>query len=260
MMRPPNHVTEDEIDAAEKLRGRSEYATALSLTQDMLRRVQDDGDMRMRLLFDVLYCSTRLGEDSVTNEAIHELEQMPEPKMSRIFIDFIQAMTYIAHGRYQEGLHLIDANLRTEFMERQGFLVDKYKHLAYRGDALTGLARCNEALESLNEAHTLFPDGERETAILIDQSNCLLGLDRYEDAYVAASLVLNRGDEEMATLAMQYMAECRMWQSRVPEALEWYAAIQKRLPSRLVQEERIQKGITNAMAYLEKLHPPGRPS
>jgi hypothetical protein len=124
MMRPPNHVTEDEIDAAEKLRGRSEYATALSLTQDMLRRVQDDGDMRMRLLFDVLYCSTRLGEDSVTNEAIHELEQMPEPKMSRIFIDFIQAMTYIAHGRYQEGLHLIDANLRTEFMERQGFLVD----------------------------------------------------------------------------------------------------------------------------------------
>jgi hypothetical protein len=85
-------------------------------------------------------------------------------------------------------------------------------------------------------------------------------LDRYEDAYAAASKVLNRGDEEMTTLAMQYMAECRVWQSRVPEALELYAAIQKRLPCRLVQEERIQKGITNAMAYLEKLHPLGRSS
>jgi tetratricopeptide (TPR) repeat protein len=260
MTRPPNQVTENEIDSAEKLRGRGEYATALSLTQDMLRRVQDDGDMRMRLLFDVLYCSTRLGADSVTNEAIHELEQMPEPKMSRIFVDFIKAMTHIALGRYYEGLRLIDANLKTEFMERQDFLVWKYKHLAYRGDALTGLARCDEALESLNEAHTLFPDGERETAILIDQSNCLLALDRYEDAYAAASQVLNRGDEEMATLAMQDMAECRMWQSRVPEALELYAAIQKRLPCRLVQEERIQKGITNAMTYLEKSLPMGRPS
>jgi tetratricopeptide (TPR) repeat protein len=225
----------------------------------MLRRVQD-GDMRMRLLFDVLYCSTRLGADSATDEAIHELEQIPEPKMSRIFIDFIQAMTYIAHGRYQEGLHLIDANLKSEFMEREDFLVWKYKHLAYRGDALTGMTRCDEALESLNLAHILFPDGERETAILIDESNCLLALDRYEDAYAAASQVLNRGDEEMATLAMQHMAECRMWQSRVPEALELYAAIQKRLPCRLVQEERIQQGITNAMAYLEKLHPLGKPS
>jgi tetratricopeptide (TPR) repeat protein len=249
MTRPPNHVTENEIKAAERLRGRGEYATALSLTQDMLRRVQDDGDMRMRLLFDVLYCSTRLCADSITNEAIHELEQMPQPKMSRIFIDFIQAMTYIAHGRYQEGLHLIDANLKSEFMERESFLVEKYRHLAYRGDALTGLARCDEALESLNEAHLLFPDGESETAILIDQSNCLTVLERYDDAYAAANLVLNRGD-----------AECRMWQSRVPEALELYAATQKRLPCRLVQEERIQKGITNAMAYLEKLHPLGKPS
>jgi tetratricopeptide (TPR) repeat protein len=259
MTRPTNHVTENEIDAAEVLRGRGEYATALSLTQDMLRRVQN-GDLRMRLLFDVLYCSTRLGEDGATNEAIHELEQMPEPEMSRIFIDFIQAMTDIAHGRYQEGLHLIDANLKSEFMEREDFLVWKYKHLAYRGDALTGLARCDEALESLSEAHSMFPDGERETAILIDQSNCLLALDRYEDVYAAASQVLNRGDEEMATLAMQDMAECRMWQSRVPEALELYAAVLKRLPYRLVQEERIQKGITNAMTYLEKNLPTRRPS
>jgi hypothetical protein len=83
---------------------------------------------------------------------------------------------------------------------------------------------------------------------------------RARHAYAAASRVLNRGDEEMATLAMQRMAECRMWQSRVPEALELYAAIQKRLPCRLVQEERIQTGIKNAMAYLEKLHPQGKPS
>jgi tetratricopeptide (TPR) repeat protein len=259
MMTSPNQVTENEIDAAEVLRGQGEYATALSLTQDMLRRVQD-GDMRMRLLFDVLYCSTRLGIDDVTNDAIHELEQMPEPKMSRVFIDFIQAMSYIAQGKAQEGLDLIDVNLDSVFMEREEFRSWKYKHLAYKGSALVWLARLDDALAALAQAHAMFPDGERETAILIDQSNCLLALDRYDEAYAAASQVLSRGDGEMATLAMQDMAECRMWQSRVPEALELYVAVQKRLPCRLVQEERIQKGITNAMAYLEKLHPQGRPS
>jgi tetratricopeptide (TPR) repeat protein len=252
-------VTEQEVEAAEKLRGRGEFATALDLTQDMLCRVQD-GDMRMRLLFDVLYCSTRLRLDSVTDEAIAQLERLPDPEMSRVFVDFIQAMSYIAQGKAREGLDLIDANLKSTFMERDDFQIWKYKHLAYKGSALIWLARPDDALAALAEAHAMFPDGERETAILIDQANCLMALDRYDEAYQSASQVLSRGDEEMATLAMQHMAECRMWQSRVPEALELYLAIQKRLPCRLVQEERIQTGIKNAMAYLEKRHPQGKPS
>jgi len=252
-------VSEEEIESAEKLRGQGDFATALALTQDMLHRVSDE-DTRMRLLFDVLYCSTRLGADDLTSETIQELEQMPEPKMSRVFVDFIQAVSYIAFGRAQDALHLIEANLKTEFMEREDFRIWKYKHLAYKGSALIWLARPDEALASLASAHTMYPDGERETAILIDQANGLMALDRYDEAYSAASRVLNRGDEELATLAMQFMAECRMWQSRVPEALELYIAIQKRLPCRLVQEERIQTGITNAMAYLEKLRPQGKPS
>lgn len=251
-------VTEQEIEAAERLRGQGEFVTALSLTLDMLYRVQDD-DVRMRLLFDVLYCSTRLSADSITEEAIQALEKLPQPKMSRVFIDFIQAMSYIAHGRAQEGLDLIEANLRTEYIEREDFQIWKYKHLAHKGSALIWLARPKEALDSLSEAHRMYPDGERETAILIDQSNCLLALDRYDEAFNAASLVLSRGDEEMATLAMQYMADCRMWQSRVPEALELYVAIQKRLPCRLIQEERIQTGIKNAIAYLEKRCPQSKP-
>ena len=95
-------LTEQEIDAAERLRAKGEYATALALTQEMLTRVED-ADTRMRLLFDVLYCSTRLCLDDVTTRAIAELEQMPQPRMSRIFVDFIQATSYIAHGDAQRG-------------------------------------------------------------------------------------------------------------------------------------------------------------
>jgi tetratricopeptide (TPR) repeat protein len=256
---PKAVVTEEEIEAAEKLRGQGEFVTALALTQDMLSRVQDD-DVRMRLLFDVLYCSTRLCADSITEDAIKELEKLPQPTMSRIFVDFIRAMSYIAHGRAQEGLVLIEANLRTEFIEREDFTNWKYKHLAYKGSALIWLARPEEALVSLAEAHKMYPDGERETAILIGQSNCLLALDRYDEAFDAASKVLDRDDGDMATLAMQYMAECRLWQGRVPEAGRLYMDIQKRLPCRLVQEERIKNGIGQCIARLRKGEwPPGAP-
>jgi tetratricopeptide (TPR) repeat protein len=252
-------VTEEEIEAAEKLRGQGEFATALALTQDMLNRTQDDG-MRMRLLFDVLYCSTQLFLDNITDDAIRELDKLPDPKMSRVFVNFIQAISYIAHGMAQEGLDLIDANLRSEYMNRDDFQIWKYKHLAYKGSALIWLARPDEALALLADAHAMYPDGEREISILVNQANCLMALDRYDEAYNAASQVLNRGDEEMATLAMQHMAECRMWQGKVQESLELYRDLLKRLPCRLVQEERIQAGIKNGMAYLEKRSPQGKPS
>ena len=96
------------------------------------------------------------------------------------------------------------------------------------------------------------PDGEREAAILIDQTNCLMALGRYDEAYSAASQALNRGEEDMATLAMQYMAECRLWQGRIPEAGKLYMDIQKRLPCRLVNETRIKEGMSQCIASLKK--------
>jgi tetratricopeptide (TPR) repeat protein len=188
------------------------------------------------------------------------LEKLPDPKMSRVLADFIQAMSYIAQGKAQEGLHLIDVNLRSEFMERDDFQIWKYKHLAYKGSALVWLARPDEALMSLAAAHAMYPDGEREAAILIDQTNCLMALGRYDEAYNAASQVLNRDEEEMATLAMQYMAECRLWQERIPEAGKLYMDIQKRLPCRLVSEKRIKEGMSQCIASLEKVRSKDKPS
>jgi tetratricopeptide (TPR) repeat protein len=252
-------VREEEIEAAERLRGQGDFSIALGLTQGMLSRASDV-ETRMRLLFDVLYCSTELGEDAITAEAIREIERLPKPEISRLFVDFIQAMSLIAHGRAHEGLKLIEDNLKSKLMGRDDFRIWKYKHLAYKGSALIWLGRPTEALALLAEAHEMYPDGERETEILIDQANCLLGLDRYEDAYCAASRVLSRGNEELATLALQYMAESRMWERRIQEALAIYNDILTRLPCRLVNEERIRAGIRKGMTYLAKDRPQGKPS
>ena len=78
--------------------------------------------------------------------------------------------------------------------------------------ALTFAANFRDTtLDVLGKAHQMSTDGRCETAIAIDQANCLLALDRYDDSYNAASRALNTSDEEMKTLAMQYMAECTMW-------------------------------------------------
>jgi len=252
-------VTEEEIEAAEKLRGQGEFATALALTQRMLKRAQDDGT-RMRLLFDVLYCSTALKKDDVTNDAICELEKFPDPEMSRIFIDLIQAISLIAFGEAKEALDLIYANLRTQYMERDDFRDWKYEHLAYKGRALTFLQRWQESLESLEEAYRMFPEGKRTTDILIDKSLCMMMFNRYEEAFHLARQVQQQEHGDMETLAMQYMAECDLGLGRASDALKLYSEIETRLPCRLVEEERIETGIRNAMARLEKLRPQGKPS
>ena len=256
---PKSVVTEEEIEAAEKLRGEGEFVTALALTQGMLNRVQDDVT-RMRLLFDVLYCSTALKADNITNDAICGLEKLPDPKMSRVFIDLIRAISLIAFGDAREALDLIDANLSTQYMDREDFRDWKYEHLAYRGRALTYLDKWQESLESLDAAYRMFPGGKRTTDILIDKSLCMMMFNRYEEAFHLASLVQQREHGEMKTLAMQYMAECDLGLGRASDALKVYAAIQKRLPCRLVDEERIQTGIKNAVTRLEKLRPQGKPS
>jgi tetratricopeptide (TPR) repeat protein len=252
-------VTQQEIDAVLDLSAQREFSKSLALFQEMLPRAKDANNQR-KILFGIVTCSTWLKLDTTREGAIQDLKQLSDFEVSYGFVVMAQATAYIDFGRVQEALDLINENLRTELLQRDDFQDWKYDHLFSKGRALVKLARYDEALRVFDAAHGIFPEGNSETEMLIERANCLIALDRFEETYDTAHQVLSRGDQEMATLAMQYMAECRMWQSRVPEALKWYAAIQKRLPCRWVQEERIQKGITNAIAYLEKLHPQGRPS
>jgi tetratricopeptide (TPR) repeat protein len=87
-----------------------------------------------------------------------------------------------------------------------------------------------------------------------------MALGRFEEAFQAASEVLRRTDRDLATLATQHMAECLVWQGRVQEALELYVGLKRRLPCRLVDEKRIQTGITNCMSHLERRRAITKPS
>lgn len=246
-------VTVEEIEEAEMLSARREFVASLTLLQEMLTRAPEV-EMRMRILFDVVTCSTWLDRKEILNTAIQELKRFPDYEVSNAFIVRTQATALVDFGREQEAIELIDAFLGSAILQKKNFQDWKYEVLFLKGRALTGLARCDEALRVFDEAHSLCPEGRFETDILLDRSNCLLYLARYDEAYDAANQILTRGDEEKATLALQYMAECRMWQSRVPEALKLYVDIRKRLPSKLVEEERIETGFKNALARLEKLH------
>lgn len=247
---PKPGVTEGEIEAAEALSSRREFHAALSLLKSMLAHAEDK-QTRMRLLFDIVTCSTWLNRKQDLMEAVGELKQLPAYDVSQIFINKTQARACIDSERVEEALDLIEKNLGAELLQNAAFRDWKYEHLFLKGHSLVHLARCNEALSVFDSAHDLYPDGEFETDILIDRANCLLAVKRYDEAYDAASRVLSRDDGEKATLAMQYMARCRMWQTRVPEALELYVAITKRLPCTLVQEEEIQTAIKNAMMHLK---------
>jgi len=252
-------VTEEDIHAVEKLRAQGEFPMALAITQDLLRRSHDD-DTRIRLLFNEICCSTRLSLDDVTNAAIVALDKLPNPEMSRLFVNMIRAISFMELYKPQAALDLIEVSLQSELMLLGEFQINKYQLLAYKGSSLVSLGRLEEALVVLDQAHNMYPDGEREPAILIDQANCLMAFKRYEDSYNAASYVLSRGDKERGTLAMQYMAESRMWQGRVQESLVIYSDLVKRLPCKLIDEERIQTGIKCGMDYLERHNSKNKPS
>jgi tetratricopeptide (TPR) repeat protein len=256
---PKAAVTEQEIEKAEKLSAQREFGASLAMLQEMLTRA-NDVQVRMRLLFDVVTCSTWLNRNEILNEAVRELKRFPDYDVSHAFVVMTQVSAFVDFGRAQEALELINANIKSPILKQEEFQDWKYEYLFLKGRSLTRLARCDEALQTFDEAHGLYANGKFEVDILLDRANCLLYLGRYDESFEVASQVQTRGDEDTATLAMQYMAECRMWQSRVPEALDLYVAIQKRLPCRLVEEERIRTGIKNAMARLEKLRPQGKPS
>lgn len=257
-MVPPD-VTEEEIEAAEKLSSGRQFDASLALLQEMLTRVRDE-QTRMRLLFDVVTCSTWLDRKETLREAIEELQSLPDYEVSHAFVVMAQATAYAESGRLQEALDLFNSNLASELLQSGVLQERKYEHLFRKGRILLRLARYDEALSAFDAARGLDPDGEFETEMLIDRANCLLAVRRYAEAYNTANEVLARSDDAMATMAMQQMAESRMWQSRLPEALELYSAILKRLPCPLIDEERIRKGMANAMTYLERSRLQTKPS
>ena len=265
-------ISEEEIDAAEKLRAKGELAASLKLTQAMLEHAED-GDVRMRLLFDVVTCSAQLELEDIMNQAIAELDTMPHPEFSRALANMSRAYAEDQLGRPEKALALLDMNLETGYFERDDFRIHKYQLCLFKGHALLRLRRISEALEWLDRAHSLYPsedsardESERlifgwvEPLIQINRANGLMALDRFDEAFDAASQVISGTDGDLAALARQHMAECRVWQGHVPEALEIYADLKKRLPCRLVEEDRIETGIFNCMSYLQKRRPVGKPS
>jgi tetratricopeptide (TPR) repeat protein len=252
-------ITEKEIQAALDLSAQRDFSASLAKFQEMLPRAKDVY-VRMRILFGIVTCSTWMNLHQIRENAIQELKRLPDYEVSHVFVIMAQARAYSDSGRGKEALDLIDANLNSAVLQRDDFRDCKYEHLFFKGRSLVQLARYDEALAAFDAAHTVCPEGNYEADLLIEQSNCFIAVGRFAEAYDTASRVLSRGDREMVTLAMQYMAECDLGLGRASDALKLYAEIEARRPSSLVQEERIQTGIKNAMKYLEKRHPQGKPS
>jgi tetratricopeptide (TPR) repeat protein len=265
-------VTERDIESAEKLWLDGEFAAALDLSRRLLLSACDD-DARMRLLFNVISCSASLDRSDLIDAAMAELEKLPKPEYSRVLANLNRAWAETSLGRPQNALNILDTDLATGLFEADDMRIHKYRLCLCKGEALVHLRRATDALEWLDKAHALYPtegaarDGtERlifgwvEPNIQVHRANCLLALDRLDEAFDAASQVLRKNDSDLATLAMQYVAECRVWQGREEEALRIYADLKKRLPCRLVDEDRIEKGIANCVSRLEKRRPSTKPS
>lgn len=165
-------------------------------------------------------------------------------------------------------------SLATGLFEAADMRVHKYQLCLFKGEALLHLRRPEEALEWLDRAHALFPTVEStstieesqifgwvEPNVQVNRANCLLALDRLDDSIDAAQEVMKfRDHPDLCALALQYVGECRVWQGRVQEALEVYAELKRRLPCRLVDEDRMNRVIANCMNYLERQRPFSRPS
>jgi tetratricopeptide (TPR) repeat protein len=257
-------VTEAEIEAAESYSAKREFAKSLNLAQEMLKRTEAS-DLRMRLIFGVVLCSSMLDLSEARDCALRELDTLPQPEELRALANLNRAFAENELGRPANALQILETSLQTGFFDKKDWRIHRYRCLFLKGVSLTALKRLNSALECLEAAHSLYPNDtfagdeaehrifrQTEPSLQIERANCFLGLGRFEDSYSSAETVRGFEDPELATLALQYMAECRVWQGRVPEALEIYADLKKRLPCRLVDEARVQQGITNCMNDLEK--------
>lgn len=268
----PQVTPTEEIDAAEKLRGQGEYANALAQTQDLLLRTQNDGT-RMRLLFDVIYCSTALCLTNVTEDAMLELEKLPEPEFSRVLANSIRANAEIDQNKPQEALALIDMNLETGYFEREDFRIHKYDLCHFKGRALARMWRWDEALDWLDKAHAMYPSEadipDEDTRkhvhwagarILLNKAYCFIGLKRFDEAFELSKHIYESEDGWEKTQALQQMADSRLWQGRASEALQLYVDVKKRLPCSTVSDEYIQDRIVQCMNYIEKYRLHSKPS
>jgi tetratricopeptide (TPR) repeat protein len=227
----------------------------------------------MRLLFDVVNCSTALCLDDVTENAMRELDKLPMPEFSRVLANSIRANSEIDLYRPEKALSLIDANLETGYFERDDFRIHKYDLCHFKGRALARLWRWDEALEWLDKAHSMYPceadipdeDTRRhihwaETRILLNKAYCFIGLKRFDEAFEMSRHVYESEDGWEKTTAMQQMADCKLWQGKASEALELYVDVKKRLPDTSISEEYVQARIVQCMDYIEKCRPNGKPS
>jgi tetratricopeptide (TPR) repeat protein len=227
----------------------------------------------MRLLFTIVSCAASLDQPEVVESAIGEVGKLPDADRCRALANLNRAWAETSLGRPANALHILDTVLETGLFEATDMRIHKYRLCLFKGEALVHLSRPTDALVWLDAAHDLFPRIESacnieeqkifawiEPSIQIKRANSLLALDRIEESYRAAERVLDFDHPELAALALQYMAECRLWQSLAAEALKLYIDLKERLPSRLVDESRVEQGIANCMTYLDKRQPASKPS
>jgi len=251
-------VTELEIERMLSLSAGKEFSAALAVAHGLLDRVEDTVQ-RMVILFEIVTCSTWLGLPEQTGAAVQALDPLVGSEIARVFAAMSLAAVDVEAGRASEALELINRNLEPSFMHTEGCKDWLYDQLVLKANALTRLARFAEALGVLDEAIAVIPGGKHEADILVNRANCLIAMNDYESAFIAAEACTTKADAELAALGMLQMAECRMWQRRVPEALALYLQLEKQLPRKYVDANRVQTGIKRATSFLEKRSQQAKP-
>jgi tetratricopeptide (TPR) repeat protein len=251
-------VTELEIEGLLDLSAGKEFSAGLAVAQELLNRVEDT-IQRITILFEVITCSTWLGLLEQAAAAVEALDPLVGPEVARVFAAMSQAAVDVEAGRANEALGLINRNLESSFMHTENYRDWLYHQLVLKANALTRLARHAEALGVLDEAIALIPGGKYEADLLVNRANCLMAMDDYENAFITAKAASTKADAELAALGMLQMAESRLWQRRVPEAMALYLQLEKQLPRKYVDANRVQEGIARATALLEKSSPQMKP-
>ena len=247
-------VTQPEIEGMLCLSAKREFSPALTLAQNLLERTED-AVQRMVILYTIVTCSVWLGLSEKAEAAVEALDPLVGHDATRVFIAMTQAAVDVEAGRATEALELINKNLEASFMNTDEYKDWLYDQLVLKGNALIRLARCAEALGVLEEATAVLPGGRYEADILVCRASCLIAMEDYENAFIAAEAAKNKGDIELAARGLLQMAECRMWQRRIPEALALYIELEKQLPKKYVDANRVQTGISRAVAFMEKRSP-----
>lgn len=242
---------EDEIERAERLRAAGNFAAALPLHQELLRQVTDD-QSQIRLLYGVVICATRLGLSAVMEDAMRALAFLPERSISRLFANFFRATTLVDMRQPQEALELITGNLRSDLLQLEEMRDARYEHVVCQGNCLSRLARHQEALESLESARKLQPEGKHKTLLAILRAQNLNAMSRFDEGYEAASEARMSEDADFATLALQHMAASRIGQQRFAEAVAIYLELQRKLPCPYIDEKALQDGLRRARTQAER--------